>query len=330
MTRLMAMAAALTVAAASLLASGCASSIDGTAVAIDRGYRANLTTDTAREVLNEQDRMRRLDPCGFIDEASVNTLGRIAYFGPGLDQDGCEVRFDRTTTPKRIYALTLGLTVLRTGYGQATSFGGRSASVTSDEDGMCSIAVDFQGQRAFHYLIHSDGASPCEELRAIVAASAPLLDTFPPRAASTKMPKTKAWTLDPCAALSTAFPADQRFYMTGLPSNPYKCDFWLGDRSAPGDTNRHTITYSHTQQTQVTFMPEADRRLRIVGFDAREHSGDQDYCKISVFVGANNPFPTTDYYGNPEPLVEVIEITGKGCDKVRRLAAEVVKNYQNG
>ncbi len=329
MTRSAAIMTALNVVLAALLASGCASTVDGAAVPVDRGYRANITTEVARERLSEHDRMRRVDPCGFIDEASATSIGRVAYFGPGLDQDGCEVRFDRLTTPKRIWALRMTITVIQDGSGQATSFAGRSASETS-LDGMCSIALDYQGERAFHYTLDSEDGSPCEELRAIVTASAPLLDINPPRAESAKMPKTKAWTLDPCAALSTTFPAEQRFYMTGLPSNPFECDFWLGNRAEPGDVNRHKITYSHIHQSQVTFMAPADRRLRIVGVDAREHRGEKDYCKITAFVGANNPFPTTDYYGKPEPLVEAVEVTGTGCDNVRRLAAEVVKNYQKG
>ncbi|MEV0297050.1 hypothetical protein [Nocardia sp. NPDC050710] len=310
-----------------LLVAGCGQDIDGTAVATGRGYRANVTPQRAQDRLSEQDQVRRLDPCGFIDSGAINAIGRPWYVGAALSQDECEVRWDRNTTPNRIGYMTIGLSVTADGTGSKSTISGRTA-YESDHLGMCSILLHYAGERGFHYTLHgSDDVSSCPELRTIVTASAPLLSTRPMREASTTMPKTKAWTLDPCDALNAAYPSDQRFYMVGL--DPFSCDFWLGTRANPDDSNRNTITYFNIQQTQAAFVPDGDRRLQIAGINATEHTGSGNSCTITAYVGVSNPFPTINHRGDPEPWIEVLEVRShQGCDAARRLAADTVKAYQ--
>lgn len=76
-------------------------------------------------------------------------------------------------------------------------------------------------------------------------------------------------------------------------------------------------------------MPEA-RRLRIVGADATERTGDNDYCTIEIYVGAGHPFPVVDNDGRTEQWIEAMKVTGHGCTETRRIAVAAVKEYQKG
>ncbi|MFR9753940.1 hypothetical protein ACL02S_23275 [Nocardia sp. 004] len=313
-----------------LAMSGCTTpaekDIDVEQVALGMRYRDNLESGGASVAdLAETDSARQLDPCGMLDEEAVNALGTPLYFGVGQRLDECVVRFDRATMSAGITSVEVSLSVTMGPSGNVSRIGDRAAS-TLRSTGMCFIALQYNNRRAFHYMANAvQGVDPCTALHTLVTASAPLLDDNPQRADSTRIPKTRGATKDPCAALDAAFPPGQRFYLSSLV--PYECDAWL-DHHTRDDSNRFGIQVFNVAESQATYVPSHARKLLLTGVHSIEESGRGDYCIIHAYVGVEEPFPTRSWDGEPENRVEVLRVTGHGCTKTRELAVAAVKAYQ--
>ncbi|WP_194838159.1 hypothetical protein [Nocardia sp. XZ_19_369] len=304
---------------------GCSTTIDGVGTPVGMRYRGTLTSDDAAAKLAERDEIRRLDPCGMLDERAVNTLGRPLHFGIGIDLDRCVVRLDRATLTTPLNSVEVSMSVSLDFAGSRFQLGNRKASEIHSGD-QCFVAVEYNDRRALFYSgIASGGADPCPALRTVVAASAPLLDKPALRRNSTKIPKTKGADVDLCAALDTAYPSGQAFYLTGL--NPYECDFWLGDHQRD-DSNRFTIQLFNANKSLVGYVPADARKLQIAGVDAVEQSFQKNYCTIQAYIGASQPISARDWEGKPDDRVEALKVSGRGCDKTRTLALAAVKTYQ--
>ncbi|WP_157101138.1 hypothetical protein [Nocardia shimofusensis] len=309
--------------AAVLLTSGCA--VEGLAIPEGAGYRASLGPDraAANEALRMVDHVRQLDPCGMLDEpAIIASVGAPRYFGADHEPDECVVRFDHTTTVNRVDSVSVKLS--SAAEGQEIKVGNRTAYVL-DMGERCYITVRYEKKRIFSYSISgSPDADLCTQLRQIVTASEPLLATRPKRSESTRMPDTRAWQLDPCAALNTAYEPEQKIRVG---ASPFNCDYRLGFEHVPTDINRFNITFMHKPEDVANHVQSHMRRLRIVGVDATEESGDKDYCMIEIKAGADRPFPVVDHNGETEQWIEMIRVTGFGCTETRRVAVIAVKEY---
>ncbi|NEW58053.1 hypothetical protein GV794_20690 [Nocardia cyriacigeorgica] len=87
----------MVIAAAAMIAAsltGCAQRITGDANAAGTAatYRQGLSAEQ-RAALLVSDQIRRLDPCGFINDAAIATLGTPAYFGGSQGFDECHIAF---------------------------------------------------------------------------------------------------------------------------------------------------------------------------------------------------------------------------------------------
>ncbi|WP_280310365.1 hypothetical protein [Nocardia abscessus] len=306
--------------------SGCASAVDGAAAPLGMHYRGNLTGGTSLEDLAERDKARLLDPCGMLDESAVNALGHTLYFGIGQELDECVVRLDRATLTQGVTTLGVSLSVLPDFSGDQFQLGNRRASMRRSDD-MCFIALEYNNHRAFHYSATAHpGIDPCTPLRAVVTASAPLLERNALRANSTRMPKTRGGTEDPCAALDTGFDAKQKFYLRAF--SAYQCDAWLGDYTS-NDSNRFSIAIINVAKTQATYVPSQARKLLLAGVDSVEENGPSDHCIIRAYVGVGQPFTTRGWNGTPEDRIEAVRVSGPGCTETRKLAVAAVKAYQD-
>ncbi|MEU2042676.1 hypothetical protein [Nocardia niwae] len=313
-------------ALAVLALSGCTASVDGAATPQGMHYRDKLTGGTSVDDLVERDTTRLLDPCGMLDESSVNALGPSLYFGIGQQLDECVVRLDRAALTQGVTTVGVSLSVLPDFSGDQFRVGNRRASALRMDD-TCFIALQYNQRRAFHYSATARaGIDPCTPLRAIVTASAPLLEHNPLRVNSTRIPNTRGATKDPCAALDTAFDAKQKFYLRAF--SPYDCDAWLGDYTS-SDSNRFSISVFNVAKSQATYVPAQARKLLLAGVDSVEESGTGDHCSIRAYVGVGQPFPTRSWDGTPEDRIEAVKISGPGCTETRNLAVAAVKAYQN-
>ncbi|WP_280422749.1 hypothetical protein [Nocardia carnea] len=318
---------AVSVVLAGVLLSGCA--VEGLAVPVGSSYRASLGPDHERAIAlqSNRDHARRLDPCAMVDEAAViAAVGTPRHFGAHNEPDECELRFDRNTAIGGVGSLTVSLTVVEDGSGKRFQVGDRTAH-TLDSGNLCHISLTYDDMRSFFYSISGrEDADLCGQLRQIVTASAPLLDRAPKRSESMRMPATKAWTLDPCAALSSAYDPGQEITVNGI--DPFECDFRLGYEHRPDELNRFHISFFHYSEGSANHPQPHVRRLQIVGVDATEHTGENDYCIIEINVGADNPFPVVNYDGQPEQWIEAMKVSGHGCTETRRIAVAAVKDYQ--
>ncbi|MEU6191707.1 hypothetical protein [Nocardia sp. NPDC047038] len=305
---------------------GCSTTVDGAATPLGMRYRSNLTGGSSLDDLAERDTARLLDPCGMLDEPSVNALGRALYFGVGQDLDECVVRIDRATLTQGVTTVGVSLSVLPGFSGTPFQVGNRRASTLRSDD-TCFIALQYNERRAFHYSATArPGTDPCTPLRAIVTASAPLLERNALRANSTRIPKTTGAAKDPCAALDTAFDAKQKFYLRAF--SPYECDAWLGDYT-PNDSNRFAIAVFNVAKSQATYVPSNARKLLLAGVDSVEENISGGHCTIHAYVGVAQPFPTRGWDGTPEDRIEAVKVNGPSCTETRNLAVAAVKAYQN-
>ncbi|MFE3444992.1 hypothetical protein ACFXNW_18325 [Nocardia sp. NPDC059180] len=271
--------------------------------------------------------MRRIDPCGLLDQAAVTAaVGAPRFIGPGLDADECEMRFDPAT---QINSVSVSMSVSAVGDGGTKFQVGDRDAYTLDGGDLCHISLFFDEDRAFFYSISGPPEQLCQKLRQIVIGSAPQLDNPPQRADSTTMPDTKGWKIDPCTGLTAAFAPGQTFDFLGL--NPFECDVYAGEPdSSETARNRYTVRYINVSTEHARYVPDEDRRLRIVGVDATETSGDNEFCQIKVFVGADHTFPIMTYDGKTEKWLEAIHVTGYGCAETRQVAVAAVKAHRNG
>ncbi|WP_280393546.1 DUF3558 family protein [Nocardia brasiliensis] len=316
--------AAVCGALAVLVAAGCSVTVDGTAAPVGMRYRAHVTSDDAAARLADRDSARLLDPCGLLDEQAVNRLGTVLHFGIDIELDECAVHLDRTTRGAPLNGVKVTMSVAPAFSGATLQIGGRKASELSLPE-QCSIAVEYNQHRAILYTGNGGrGTNPCPAMRALAAASAPLLDNPPRRVNSTKIPPTKGATVDLCSALDTAYTGES-FYLTGL--SPYTCDYWLGQYTSD-DSNRFTISLYNAHQRSATYIPSDARKLQIAGADAMERSSAKNYCVIDAYVGVQHPIPARDWEGKPDDRVEALKISGRNCDSVRSLAVAAVRTYR--
>ncbi|MBF6552595.1 hypothetical protein IU407_18520 [Nocardia cyriacigeorgica] len=204
---------------------------------------------------------------------------------------------------------------------------GDRTAYTLDGGDLCHISLTYDDNRAFFYAISGNSDQLCHKLRQIVIASAPLLDNPPQRADSTTMPDTTSWKLDPCTGLTAAFAPGQTFDFLGL--NPFECDVYAGEYDSDNPANRYTVRYINVSTGLARYVADEDRRLRIVGVDATESSGDNEYCQIKIFVGADHTFPVMNHDGVTEQWLETIHVTGHGCAETRQIAVAAVKAHKN-
>ncbi|WP_433574192.1 hypothetical protein [Nocardia brasiliensis] len=298
--------------------------VDGSATPIGMRYRAHVTSDDAAARLAERDDARLLDPCGLLDEQAVNRLGKVLHFGIDFELDECAVHLDRATRATPLNGVKVTMSVAPAFSGTTFQLGGRKASELPLSE-QCSIAVEYNEQRAILYTGNGDrGTNPCAAVRALAAASAPLLDNPPRRVNSARIPPTKGATVDLCSALDTAY-TKESFYLTGL--SPYTCDYWLG-RYTSDDSNRFTISLYNAHQRSATYVPSEALKLQIAGVDAVERNSAKNYCVIDAYVGVQHPIQARDWEGKPDDRVEALKISGHGCDPVRHVALAAVKTYQ--
>jgi hypothetical protein len=313
---------------------GC--SIDGLPVAEGGGYRSQLGADSQRELdlLSRSDRIRLLDPCAMVDKTAITAaIGTPLDIGPDRYLDSCQIVFDRSTAKNEVGYLTVHLSVAEDGTGELSKVGDRVLSILSLGN-QCSAALTYDDERAFSYTISGEsGTEACAQIRQIATVSAPLLNTFPRRSESADLPPGKAWTLDPCTALSTLYGPEEEFDVSSF--DPFACDYRVGgyredQANAYGDEkNRWTIRYFHPSQTYAANPPEQARTLQIAGVQATEKPLRDNFCKIDAFVGIDHPFPVIGGISENEQWFEGLTVSGYTCEETRRVAVAAVKEYQN-
>ncbi|MFD3594456.1 hypothetical protein ACFWU5_17160 [Nocardia sp. NPDC058640] len=305
--------------AAVLLLSGCLRT-DGLATPEGARYRGSLVDSNGKPdpalitALSEKDAARRIDPCSVIDMTAVSALGNVTYAGPQQSLGDCEVLLSDRTGP--VVSLSVSMSTMPVFPSNTTTYGTRVGTVPTG-DNLCSITVAYNEERAFQYFASGVvGSNPCAELRAVVEASAPLLD----RPGQRKTPLK-----DPCSFLDTLYPAEQTLSVIGL--NPSTCDYSLGVRTR-ADRNRYVVNTITMSRVIADAPPLSARQLQLAGIPAYESSGSEDRCEVTAFVGIDKPFTRIGWDGKSDTYVEVITVHGHGCATIREIAVAAVKTYR--
>ncbi|WP_157227806.1 hypothetical protein [Nocardia asiatica] len=315
------------------LLTGCVHDITGAALPAiaDNGpssYRRGLSAeDQAR--LAVSDRVRELDPCGFVNEAAVATLGVPIYFGQGQGFDSCILRFQPSIGPSRIYEVTID-TGLRDTETPPTTI--HSVPVRLRPADGCMATVPYKPRDFVFWLKGRENSNTCTEAVAFVRAALPMLQSRPVRARSQRVLDTPLARLDPCAALSIIGKNRPRL-VVDTKLRPYFCTFALDS----GDTTT-AQNIAYTQKTlEMLQAAREDGKVHILGAGQMHIStGTKDsstgYCAADLYLNVGSPHRrniTGDLSRRgPEHWVDVVSMTTlAGCVALRDTATAIMQFY---
>ncbi|MBJ8339010.1 DUF3558 family protein [Antrihabitans sp. YC3-6] len=316
-------------ACASVLAlAGCTTSVAGTPAAKSSpqvAYASKLSPKD-QATLAYFAELRKLDPCAFLDEATLKDLGTVREFAGDAYSAACnaKVEVDRSSNKSLEISIQLvskdngfttgaeTITVDDTAVEQKVEYkpGESSASINT-----CRNLVAFDGDYSVLISVFrrtSDAA--CAEANQLIAQTIPLLDTRPQREDSGKRKSNTATAvLDPCEALGR-LSEDADVALTES-TQPWGCRFTV-------DGADGSIQYSVNSNDGYE-KPYDGERIDIDGHDAvRTQYGDT--CSVEVWAG----YPK----GNFDPvdsdyIATTVRVSSDDCDSVENTAEIAVGAY---
>ncbi|RDI51601.1 hypothetical protein DFR68_10484 [Nocardia mexicana] len=285
-----------------------------------------------------RDRLRPLDPCGFLDETAVEDIGTPGYFGADGEFARCSAAYRTPMGAKRItkidVAMIPGNATWRSG--PPVMFGETPVRVRDSGD-FCSASLSFDDKIVLNFTVATKGdlmergpkVDLCPEATSIAAASIPHLTERPLRAKSKHANvNTKLAKLDPCAVVDVIGKDHPNPWVNSLPT-PWSCQMLLD--YGVNSTTRH-IDFSYVSDAAITRSPGSEEiASRIAGLPSLEEPGGRgtrwaDGCQIHV--GTDPHWAPVKGVHNRKTEVISVGVEAGGCDAARATAAEVVRLYQ--
>ena len=323
-----------------LLVSACSSPVTGTPAALP----TTIAPEIAVPISPYNDWFRTLDPCGFVDGTTIAQWGVPIHFGNDTQMDTCSIEFAEPVTDARIEGLSVS-----TGMGVDSTFvdlGGFMGTELPDSV-MCSISVRFDDHQS--YFVSAFGAdfglsSPelfgnsvdarlCSRTRELIRASVPLFSSQPLRSESTRSVQTALMSKQPCGAvpeLSRTYPKTTA--TTLREGDPFNCRIQTGvsvnKRDESGEVNIGFRQFPESMADEpLTMFGEVE--INLLGVVGHEEEEDNGYCTTRAFVGVGSGYPV-QRRTETETYIDVIQLSGFGCERLRIAATAAVRAYQNG
>ncbi|MFI1465297.1 hypothetical protein [Nocardia carnea] len=315
---------------------GCTSTVQG--YPLPAGFAGTYRDQLGHEDLDNvlwRDHVRMLDPCGFINDAAIATLGAPTYFGGAQAFSECQVVFRPSVTEKGIYKVVADLSSRSAEPANATVNG---LPVNTQAGLGCLITVPYR-ERGFSYWVHSkDGPegfghelNACDEGLDFVAAALPTLDTTPLRRDTTHGFNTPLANIDPCAALDHLDIDYSRWQIfTGLVAST--CEFRFD-----GEDESTQYGWTNTQKTLDMLF-----HAHVLDYPVRTIDGvravQSDTCSLDIYLGETDPRvvdidadgpPTDDYWAFSDHWVDVVELTARDdCPRLDEVASAIIAAYR--
>ncbi|MFB7719474.1 hypothetical protein [Nocardia sp. NPDC056100] len=255
-----------------------------------------------------RDKLRVIDPCGFIDLDSVRRQGPITTTGtPG----SCEVRHpDGALSYIRVSIEGSPELYARRDDPKKLSLAGTPAIETHDNPGnACRISIGRDTESSLTYLT---GDSDCSMLESVVAASVPLIATAP----AYPEPRGTLDRLDPCLPIET-LPADRHPILHLQFDSLNTCAY-----SVAPDTYSTQVTVSfgtHRGYVELMQYVIGDARVSMTA------TGPND-CRASAQLD-QRPDPAAQPYAVYDDIT--VSVNTGGCDATRPILAELIDRYRH-
>ncbi|WP_280209325.1 hypothetical protein [Nocardia cyriacigeorgica] len=316
------------------LLTGCGQRItgDATAEGTSQTYLQALSPDQRAE-LGVSAQIRKLDPCGFINEAAIATLGTPAYFGSSQGFDECQVSFRREGRAVPVYKVAVDLSH-HSVTGPTETIDGVAVRI---ERGLgCTITVPYRVRDFSYWFYASEGpdgreADVCSAAKDFVRAALPLLDTEPMRSDTTRAVDSPLARMDPCAALNVLDADPDRLQIdTGVVA--YNCEVQL---DIDDETTRYSIISTQKTLSMIDYAEEDGSLVTVAGVRARQRPNS---CTMDIYLDESNSRtldmggdgPPPAHQGRADEWTDVVELTGgHGCRDLTRVAEAVVSAYQS-
>ncbi|WP_067654402.1 DUF3558 domain-containing protein [Nocardia harenae] len=314
------------------LLTGCAA-VPGTALPEPPGdgtmnYRRDLAPAQQAQMATA-DRIRTLDPCGFINDAALATFGKLESIGQGQSFETCELRYVRGSAPAGITSVEveLGLHDIET---PPRMVGGLPVRFRQ-ADG-CMVTVPYTPE-AFVYWFHGTaGIDACPAAEVFVRAALPTLQTVPLRSVSPRVRNTRLAELDPCAALSILAPQAPKLRIDSEKLRPFRCRFLL-------DADNDKTAFNMTSTQKPLELIDGARRfepqsvLEVEGtpwiLDMNVPPASRTYCKADLYLDTAQPELRQVGWSRTEHWTDTVEMsTLSGCESLRRAATALAQMYR--
>lgn len=326
-------------ASSTLIVSGCASTVIGTATATGESgapapaYASKLD-DSDRATLAYNAQIRALDPCGYLDEKALKKLGVVRQFDASATASDCQARIDVQRDPNKQLEISLTILPKDNGYAaKATKVTVAGTSVqesieyapgaTSSAINTCRNLVAFDDKSSIALSVFrrtSDAA--CTEAHQLIEASLPLIAHRPQRTDSTRKARHAISMQDPCAALKT-LTADHEITLSTLMPSPWRCSFNVDGATA---TSGRDISL-RTNSKDGYKKPYGDAtRITVEGNPATQAKLSSQ-CLIDVWVGDPKTGITYDPVGDPKYTSNTVSVSASSCDVASQTAALAVKAF---
>lgn len=274
---------------------------------ITASYRDRLSAEDQRK-LSLRDKLRDIDPCGFIDLDSIRQHGPIAATGtPG----SCEVHHPEGG-PSYIRVSIEGSPELYASRNdpKQLSLAGTPAIETHDNPGnACRISIGRDTDSSLTYLT---GDNDCSILESVVAASVPLIAKSP----AYPEPRAKLDRLDPCLSIDS-LPADRHPILHLQFDSLNTCAYSV----APDTYSTQVAVYFGTHRGYVEPMQYVigDARVSMAALGP-------DDCRASAQLDQRAD-PAAHPYAVYDDIT--VSVNTGGCDATRPILAELIDRYRH-
>ncbi|MCM6778976.1 hypothetical protein NDR87_36535 [Nocardia sp. CDC159] len=352
------------VAAAMLLAGAVVASSCASTQTAQRPVYPKFLSAQAQETIAYLDTLRRLDPCGYLDDAVLQQIGTPDYIGPLGNFDVCQVDFTSPLGHQNWLNVAMLPRLGRSGTSMLGKVDVTPRPPADDSLGGCSVVAALDPRLEF--MVNIDGVfktDMCPVAQGIAQAAVQHWPEGPLRAASHRAHvNSRLATLDPCAVLGKIGQGHHPVLESEYPDGPgrlnktapslgmdaWNCSFVL-DNDAPS-TAQH-IGYRvgifgtpfGPKDSYVELEPGPDgphvshpvlKEIEIGGLrafenphPARLHSY-PDACSISVLIPPQPNDPVSTNRKDPYQGGEVITIKAlNGCNAAHATADEIVRLY---
>jgi hypothetical protein len=326
-----------TVAAALLAAAtlaGCTTTTAGQAVpptASPPGLGAYVSTlpDKQRETAEYNAEIRSLDPCGFVDRGSLETIGVLSAFDAAKSQQACDIEIVVDRDSDRSLEIRVAVIPNGNSYAQdaetinvagtpvAQNIEYREGEVTAEVNQCRNLApLDDRSVLLVQVLRRTSDAA-CDEANTIMAGAIPHLGERPKRQGS----KFKAFhaisVADPCAALSV-IGQDTKYEITDVLNSPWDCSFSVGDDYRSVGLETASRKEFDDPYSGDTFDLDGHRAVR-----------DQLGPSCSVVVEVGDPDDGVIYtpVGDAKRITNAVQVNAGNCDDAETLASAAVKEF---
>jgi hypothetical protein len=301
-----------------LLFTGCTS--EGLAVPVGGAYMSRVTSDETDRAESFM-KARTLDPCGFLNLATIEKIGTPFITTP-RSLDVCEVTVlaqDGQTTLHKII-LTMGVAPV----GKTETYDESTAETDDLGTESCSSTVRFDEWQYFMIMVfpfRDATESACSVTKKLIESTIPLLSSRPQREDGPDVNKIPLADADPCVALGHIPLLTEK---SSVSPQLTSCTMRNTGKSTSTTISHHLSTTHAIDNSWLGEIP-----LWVLDIPANEIQRSSDYCEVDVFVGHETPIRNVQAPpGSDTKYVETVTARAVDCPRARAAAVEAVRALQ--